>query len=75
MKVEISEQSICLKTSLDLDYWEVDPAWDGNIFHSAAQAKRSVRSGGIMDELKIKTGRSVCIRLVTAEGEQFQLNV
>jgi hypothetical protein len=75
VKVEVAEQSICLKTDLDLDYWEVDPAWDGKIFRSAAQAKRSIRSGGIPNELKIKTGRNTCIRLVNAEGEQFQLNV
>jgi len=75
VKVEVSDQAICLKTSLDLDYWEVDPAWDGDIFHSAAQARRSIRSGEIPHELKIKTGRNTCIRLVTAEGEQFQLNI
>jgi site-specific DNA-methyltransferase (adenine-specific) len=75
VKVEVADQSICLKTDLDLDYWEVDPAWDGNLFRSAAQARRSIRSGAILQELKIKTGRNTCIRLVTAEGEQFQLNV
>jgi hypothetical protein len=75
VKVEVADQSICLKTDLDLDYWEVDPAWDGKIFRSAAQAKRSGRDGGIPAELKIKTGGNSCIRLVTAEGEQFQLNV
>jgi len=75
VKVDASEESICLKTGLDLDYWEVDPAWDGDIFRSAAQAKRSIRSGEISHELKIKTGRNICIRLMTAEGDQFQLNV
>ncbi len=75
VQVEVTEESVCLKTKLDLDYWEVDPAWDGEIFRSAAQAKRSVRSGEIPHELKIKTGRNICIRLVTVEGEQFQLNV
>ena len=75
VKVEISDDSVCLNTKLVLDYWEVDPAWDGKTFKSATQAKRSVRSGEIPHELKIKTGGSICIRLVTAEGEQFQLNV
>lgn len=75
VKVEVSEESICLKTKLDLDYWEVDPAWDGTIFKSAAQAKRPARSGKIPHELKIKAGRNVCIRLVTATGDQYQLNV
>ena len=75
VRLEATEHSVCLKTDLDLDYWEVDPAWDGKIFRSAAQAKRSVRSGGIPSELKIKTGGKLCVRLVTAEGEQFQLHV
>lgn len=75
VKVEVSDGSVCLKTKLDLDYWEVDPAWDGKLFRSASQARRSVRSGEISRELKIKTGGVVCVRLVTAEGEQFQLHV
>jgi len=62
-----------LDTSLDLDYWEVDPAWDGETFKSAAQAVRPVRSDEVPAELKIKTGRDVCVRLVTVQGEQFQL--
>lgn len=56
---------------LAVDYWEVDPAWDGAIFRSAAQAARPVRSGGIPLEIEIKTGRSVCIRLVTIYGQQY----
>jgi hypothetical protein len=75
MKLDISDDSVCLKTKLDLDYWEVDPAWDGITFKSAAQAKRPVRSGEILHELKIKVGSNPCIRLVTAKGEQFQLNI
>lgn len=75
VKVTLSDDSVCLQTKLDLDYWEVDPSWDGRIFRSAAQARRPVRSGAIPRELKIKVGGNVCIRLVTAKGEQFQLNV
>ncbi|GAB4450424.1 MAG: hypothetical protein OHK0041_12380 [Anaerolineales bacterium] len=66
---------ISLTTKLDLDYWEVDPNWDGKIFRSAAQAKRPVRSGQIPVDLKIKAGRNVCIRLVTAKGKQYQLHI
>jgi DNA modification methylase len=62
-----------LETSLDLDYWEADPAWDGKIFKSAGQAVRPVRSDKVPCELKIKTGRDFCVRLVTVQGEQFQL--
>lgn len=75
VKVELAEDSICLKSDLDLDYWEVDPHWDGITFISAMQAKRPVRSAEIRRELKVKVGGRVCIRLVTADGQQFQLNV
>ncbi len=75
IKVILEDGIVRLKTTLDVDFWEVDPAWDGKIFRSAAQAYRHVRSGEIPMELKIKTGGRVCIRLVTVEGKQFQLHV
>ena len=75
LRTYISKDSISLETDLELDYWEVDPAWDGKLFKSAVQAKRPVRSGKIPYELKIKAGRNNCVRLVTAQGEQFQLHV
>ena len=75
LKAHVLSDSVSLETDLDIDYWEVDPAWDGKIFRSAAQAKRPMRSGNISLELKIKAGRNNCIRLITAQGEQFQLNV
>ncbi|WKZ39523.1 MAG: site-specific DNA-methyltransferase [Anaerolineales bacterium] len=75
IKVILEDGIVRLKTTLDVDFWEVDPAWDGKIFRSAAQAYRHVRSGEIPMELKIKTGGRVCIRLVTVEGKQFQLYV
>lgn len=74
-KARLLDDSIALETNLDLDYWEVDPAWDGITFKSAAQAKRPTRSGNIPCELKIKAGGNVCIRLVTAKGKQYQLNI
>ena len=74
-KIHLNEDLIRLETRLNLDYWEVDPAWDGKMFRSAAQAKRPARSGEIPHQLKIKVGGSVCVRLVTAKGEGFQLNV
>jgi DNA modification methylase len=70
-----SKEWISLETMLHLDYWEVDPNWDEKTFKSVAQAVRPVRSGEIVRELKIKAGRNVCIRLVTAKGQQFQLNI
>lgn len=74
-KVHISNDRLSLETQLDLDYWEVDPDWDGVTFRSAAQARRPIRNGDIPCELQTKIGRNVCIRLVTASGKQYQLNV
>ena len=75
IKAYVSEDSVRLETSLDMDYWEVDPNWDGKIFKSAAQAQRHTRSGEIPHEIKIKIGRVACVRLVTVQGKEFQLNI
>jgi DNA modification methylase len=75
INVNVVKDLVSLRTKLDLDYWEVDPNWDGKMFRSAVQAKRPIRSGDIPRELKIKVGSNVCIRLVTAKGKQYQLNV
>jgi len=74
-KVHLSTDKVSLETDLDLDYWEIDPNWNGVTFKSTAQAKRPVRNGKIPCELKTKIGSNVCIRLVTASGNQYQLNV
>jgi DNA modification methylase len=74
-KIKISDGHIKLETKLALDYWEADPAWDGKLFKSAAQAKRHARSGELLSELKIKTGGNVCVRCVTVKGKQYQLNI
>lgn len=75
IKVKIDGDLIKLNTSLDVDFWEIDPDWDGKIFKSAVQAQRHVRSGEIPLELKTKIGGKVCIRLVTVQGKQYQLNI
>ena len=75
IKIRITAESVSLDTSLDVDFWEVDPDWDGKMFKSAAQAQRHARSGELPLELKIKIGREVCVRLVTVQGKQYQLNV
>lgn len=71
----LTNGSLKLETKLDLDYWEVDPDWDGKTFKSLMQAVRPARSEEIPLELKIKAGRNVCVRLVTAAGKHYQLNV
>lgn len=75
IKASIKNDMINLSTALEIDYWEVDPDWDGNVFRSAAQAQRPARSAEIPMQLKIKDRRKVCLRVVTVQGEQFQLNV
>jgi site-specific DNA-methyltransferase (adenine-specific) len=75
IKVKIEKDLIKLITTLDVDFWEIDPDWDGKIFKSAVQAQRHVRSGEIPLELKIKIGGKLCIRLVTVQGKQYQLNI
>lgn len=72
LKVRVHPGSVKVSDSHSLDYWEVDPAWDGSIFRSAAQALRPVRSADIPLEIRIKTGRHLCVRLVTIQGELLQ---
>lgn len=74
-KINVQKDTVSLETRLDLAFWEVDPVWDGKVFRSAAQAVRPVRSGEIPKEIKTRTGRNICIRLATAKGKQYQLNV
>lgn len=80
-KIQRVDSAISLKTSLDLDFWEVDPDWNGEVFRSAAQAVRPVRSGKIPHELNIKAGHpvpdtgNVCVRLVAVQGDCYQLHV
>lgn len=60
----------------ELDYWEVDPSWDGDIFQSANQAARPLRKGEISNKLVLPTmGEKVAIRLVKINGDQLTLNV
>jgi DNA modification methylase len=76
-QIHVSTDSIRVETSLDLDFWEVDPAWDGKMFKSAVQSQRHARSGELPLELKIKIGRlrQVCVRLVTVQGKEYQLYI
>ncbi|HET8670330.1 MAG TPA: site-specific DNA-methyltransferase [Candidatus Saccharimonadales bacterium] len=74
-RFRLLKDRISLETNQELDYWEVDPSWDGKTFKSAVQASRPVRSGDIPFELKIKAGSRVCVRLVTVTGKQYQLYV
>lgn len=67
--------SIDLERLPELDYWEVDPDWDGKIFRSAAQAMRPKRRGTIPHRLPLPgegCGAEICLRLVAVTGEHYQ---
>lgn len=74
-RAKVSNDILSLDTKLEVEYWEVDPAWDGKIFRSAAQARRHARTGELPLELKIVAGGNICVRLVTVGGKHYQLNV
>ena len=76
LKLAIQSDTIRLLDAPELDYWDVDPAWDGKCFHSAMQARRPNRSGQIPLEIKSPVAlTTLCVRAVTIAGEQIQLNV
>jgi DNA modification methylase len=52
----------------DVDYWEVDPDWDGKTFRSAAQAVRPLRDGGVGGELRVEASGEMCARVVDGRG-------
>jgi site-specific DNA-methyltransferase (adenine-specific) len=59
----------------EIDYWEIDPAWDGKIFRSAAQAFRPRQKGGISPTLPIKDKQgndNFSIRIVNIHGAAFK---
>jgi DNA modification methylase len=73
--LQVTDDSVILANSTDVDFWEVDPDWHGKIFLSAQQAVRPARRGEIRRELKIKVGRRVCVRLVTVKGQHFEVEL
>jgi site-specific DNA-methyltransferase (adenine-specific) len=72
----ISNQNISLKDPPALDYWEIDPAWDGKIFRSAIQVRRTNRSAEILLEIKMPAApTNVCLRAVSVDGFQIQSHI
>lgn len=56
-----------------LDYWEVDPGWDGQVFRSAAQAVRPLKKAPISGRLHLPdlaADKPVGVRLVEIDGSQ-----
>jgi DNA modification methylase len=71
-----SNLKVSLSSPSNLDYWEIDPAWDGKVFHSVFQARRTNRSAEIPSEIKMPASpTNVCVRAVTVDGGMMQSNV
>ncbi len=59
-----------------LAYWDVDPAWDGKVFHSVAQAVRPWRQGDIPRECFLRErGAHVRVRFWLLTGESGEICV
>ncbi len=71
-----SNLKITLNSPPSLDYWEIDPAWNGKLFRSAFQVRRTNRSPEIPQEIKMPAApTNVCVRAVTVDGSVSQSNV
>jgi site-specific DNA-methyltransferase (adenine-specific) len=72
LKVEIQGEVIRLVDPPALDFWEVDPDWDGKTFRSVLQARRPKRAGEIPLELKMPAApTNVCVRAISVNGERL----
>jgi DNA modification methylase len=56
-----------------LDYWELDPGWNGEFLRSAAQAHRPLRRGRIAQELRVPSewaSDTIYVRFVQIDGKR-----
>ncbi len=59
----------------EMDYWEVDPAWDGQIFRSATQVIRPRKKKAIAEQANIpmiSDDLPLCVRSVHIKGRMTQ---
>jgi DNA modification methylase len=71
LKLEDRSVKLDAKQADVIDYWEVDPSWDGKLFRSASQAIRPRGKGIIADRLDLPfpdRNLQVCVRLVDIHG-------
>ena len=64
--------------STRLEYWEIDPDWDGKLFRSAVQIGRPRNKKIIQNIVQLPDlpgERPVCIRWVDVNGERTQLQI
>ena len=73
--MELKDNLISLPADLvsRVDYWEVDPDWQGDIYRSQVQGVRPWRKGDLPASLILPENRGkVCVRIVLVSGEQIQ---
>jgi len=78
--IEVQKNSVSVQGAdvSEWDYWEVDPAWDGACFHSAAQATRPLRKGKIRSQLELQGGSldsPLALRVVKVNGDRYRAMV
>jgi DNA modification methylase len=77
--VTLEGKTITLPPSLvsKLDYWEIDPHYNGKVFKSAFQAVRARKSEKIESQIILpkKSNGPICVRMITAKGERYQVEL
>jgi DNA modification methylase len=78
IKLVLDGQSIVLQAedASAIDYWEVDPHWDGKLFHSVCQAIRPPRKGSISKYINLPNSdrkMAICARIVDIHGNSCSL--
>jgi DNA modification methylase len=54
-------------------YWEIDPDYNGQIFHSRIQASLPPRNGIIATRLPLPAGSAeACVRAISHQGDEYQ---
>jgi hypothetical protein len=70
---ETGKISLPFELLSQVDYWEVDPDYDGRIFKSKYQAARPWRKGDIPSSIMLpKNAEKICLRIVLIDGRQIQ---
>jgi site-specific DNA-methyltransferase (adenine-specific) len=80
LRLEVDRKSARLlaEQADEIDYWEIDPAWDGHLFRSAAQAIRLRRKGIFTNQLSLPSRRTdlpVCARVIDIHGNSALLKI
>ncbi len=75
---ELKQGSVHLDPKLteQVLYWEIDPDYSGEIFHSRLYAARPWRKGSLLRELPLpdQSGR-ICLRIVLINGDLIQQEI